>query len=110
VHNEIIIGLLVKNNTRRLYSVRDSFLMRILIGLNIPYSSICTFLKHEYYKEFTNFPYKHIFKTKGSKKFSFTPEDSAPSSRWIERGVSARTSLNVVEKIKTGTPILQPIA
>jgi len=81
VHNEIIIGLLVKNNTRRLYSVRDSFLMRILIGLNIPYSSICTFFRHEYYKEFTNFPYKHIFKTKGSKKFSFTPEDSAPSSR-----------------------------
>jgi len=33
VHSEIIIGLLVKNKTRRLYSGRDSFLMRVLIGL-----------------------------------------------------------------------------
>jgi len=45
VHSEIIIGLLIKNNTRRLYSGRDSFLMRVLIGLNKPYSPIWTFLK-----------------------------------------------------------------
>jgi hypothetical protein len=40
VHGEIIIGLLVKNNTRLLYSGRDSFLKRVLIGLNKPYLSI----------------------------------------------------------------------
>jgi len=43
VNNEIIIGLLVKNNTRRLYSGRDSFIIRVLIGLNKPYSPICNF-------------------------------------------------------------------
>lgn len=42
--------------------------------------------------------------------FSFTPEDRAPRSRWIERGVGARAILDVVKKIKTGTPIIQPVA
>ena len=43
VHSEIIISLLFKNKTRRLYSGRDSFLMRVLMGLTKPYSSIRTF-------------------------------------------------------------------
>jgi hypothetical protein len=43
VNNEIIRGLLFKNNTRRLYSGRHSFIIRVLIGLNKPYSFICNF-------------------------------------------------------------------
>jgi hypothetical protein len=43
VNNEIIIGLLFKNNTRRLYSGKDSIIIRVLICLNKPYSSVCNF-------------------------------------------------------------------